>query len=60
MIVEVDEELCIGCGSCADICPEVFEIKDDKARVINSDGCARCDCGEAEASCPVSAITLSR
>ncbi|MBS1127366.1 MAG: 4Fe-4S single cluster domain, partial [Nitrospirae bacterium] len=23
----VDWELCIGCGSCADVCPEVFELK---------------------------------
>lgn len=60
MIVEVDEELCIGCGSCAEICPEVFAIRNDKARVINPDGCGRCDCAEAEASCPVSAITLKK
>ena len=29
MKLEVDKNLCIGCGSCQAICPEVFEIEDD-------------------------------
>ena len=33
MRVTVDEETCIGCGLCAETCPEVFEMNDDKARV---------------------------
>ena len=55
----VDEELCIGCGVCAEICPEVFEIRDEKSHVIRAEGCGECDCGEAEASCPVAAIELA-
>lgn len=54
----VDEELCIGCGVCAEICPDVFEIWDEKSHVAGSQGCANCDCEEAEASCPVDAIEL--
>lgn len=29
MKVEVNKELCIGCGACQAICDEVFEIGDD-------------------------------
>lgn len=54
----VDQELCIGCGVCAELCPEVFEIRDDKSWVIGPEGCAGCDCDETVASCPVAAIEL--
>lgn len=54
----VDEELCIGCGVCAELCPEVFMIRDDKSWVIGPERCTTCDCEEAAASCPVTAIEL--
>ncbi len=56
----VDFDLCIGCGLCAEICPEVFELRDDlKAWVIGDDKCTSCDCQEAADTCPSEAITLS-
>ena len=54
----VDQELCIGCGNCAALCPEVFELREDKSFVIGPDKCATCDCEAAVAGCPVSAIEL--
>lgn len=56
---KVDKELCIGCGACEEICPEVFRLGEDgKSRVIaqkcDSSGC----CEEAAEACPVAAITL--
>jgi len=33
MRATVDEETCIGCGLCAETCPEVFEMNDEKVRV---------------------------
>lgn len=54
----VDMDLCIGCGSCAEICPEVFEMRDDKAWVIGPDKCNTCDCEAAKDSCPAEAISF--
>ncbi|MDD5758607.1 MAG: ferredoxin [Desulfobulbaceae bacterium] len=54
----VDQDLCIGCGACQELCPEVFEVQDDKAQVIGPDRCDSCQCEEAMASCPVDAIKL--
>lgn len=56
----VNKETCIGCGLCASIAPDIFEIEDDgKAGVIgevtsNNEG----DAKDAEMSCPVSAIKV--
>ena len=34
----VDYETCTGCGSCVELCPEVFELRnDEKAWVIGPD-----------------------
>lgn len=54
----VDQELCIGCGTCQELCPAVFEVQDDKAEVIDPDRCDTCQCEEAMNSCPVNAIAL--
>jgi ferredoxin len=53
----VDQDTCIGCGACIDACPEVFELRDEKAIVISPDKCAACDCQEAVDICPVTAIS---
>ena len=55
----VDEELCIGCGGCEEICPSIFNMVDEKSIVVDPDGCDIQDCCEAaEENCPVEAISL--
>jgi len=55
--VEVDQETCIGCGVCADMVPDVFEMQDGKSIVINAQGAEYDEVQEAVESCPVEAIT---
>jgi ferredoxin len=59
MKVIVDEELCIGCGVCVSLCPEVFEMGDDgKAKVLMDMVSPELEgsCREAVEGCPEVAI----
>lgn len=59
-IAIIDEELCIACGQCEDICPEVFEIEDQTVTIISDDITdeTKDACYEAAETCPVNAITI--
>jgi ferredoxin len=56
--IYIDEEECIGCGTCEEICPEVFSINDktEKAEVIDSEGASEDQIEEAIEACPVECI----
>lgn len=60
MTPQVDHGLCIGCGNCETLCPDVFSVHNDglshvtKEADCNAAGC----CEEAAEECPVGAITL--
>lgn len=61
MNVIVDEETCIGCGTCEEICPAVFHVNEEtgKSVVIDAEACEFVGCCEAaEENCPVEAITI--
>lgn len=57
MSIKVNHDLCIGCGTCEVLCPNVFKMNDEgKADVISQEenGCAK----NAAESCPVQAIEI--
>ena len=55
---KVNEEVCIGCGTCESLCPKMFKIEDGKSKVIAEECGADCNCQETIDSCPVSAISM--
>jgi ferredoxin len=56
--VYIDEDECIGCGSCEEICPEVFRLNEEteKAEVAKPKGGPEDLIQEAIDTCPVSCI----
>ncbi len=58
----VDQDLCISCGSCIDICPEVFDWNDDTkadAKVNPIPENLQESATDAAESCPTEAISIS-
>ncbi len=56
----MDQDICTGCQLCVEMCPEVFLMGDDAARVIVDevppDVADMCE--EASENCPVEAIRI--
>lgn len=57
--VQIDQETCIGCEACVELCPDIFafDTSDNKAYVVTPQGGDQKCIEEAVASCPVSCIT---
>lgn len=55
--LNVEEDLCKGCGICVLFCPKnVLELKEEKVNIKDLDACIQC--GQCEMRCPDFAIYL--
>ena len=55
--LELDQNLCIGCGICQTVCPHgVFLINDKKALIVDKDRCM--ECNACAVNCPTRAISV--
>jgi len=55
--VSVDESVCVGCGLCEQLCPEVFKVEDGIAKV-KAQTCNQHNLSEISSQCPVEAIKV--
>ena len=59
MMLKVNKDLCIGCGACQAVCPEVFEIEDDGLAAVIVEEIPedlKDDSLDAKEGCPTNAI----
>ncbi|MBW2091270.1 MAG: 4Fe-4S binding protein [Deltaproteobacteria bacterium] len=56
--LELDQQKCIGCGVCLDVCPhQVFRLDNGVAQIEDRDACM--ECGACALNCPVEAVIVS-
>lgn len=60
MQIKINKRKCIGCGLCAMLCPQIFEMKDGKSQIKKGVDLNKYkDClQKAAQGCPVRAITI--
>ena len=58
ILIKMNPELCIGCGTCVDNCPNrVFQLVHGKSQAVNSKDCMACYL--CETVCPKSGIKIT-
>ncbi|WP_291318533.1 mercury methylation ferredoxin HgcB [Desulfonatronospira sp.] len=57
LTLEYDPGLCMGCGTCVQVCPHrVFDVGEQKAVLLDPGGCM--ECGACALNCPAGAIKV--
>jgi len=55
--LKYDQEKCVGCGLCTQVCPHgVFAIEGKKAKLVDKDACI--ECGACQKNCAFNAIAV--
>ena len=62
MKIIVDQEKCIGCGTCEAMCPDVFKLNPQtyKAEVLKEGRSTTCNIEEVVKACAVEAIEMKK
>lgn len=55
MKIKINQEDCIGCGSCSAVCPDVFDLNDEGNAFIKDTGT---DQGETDNQCAKEAVDI--
>ena len=55
--IKIDQEKCIGCKICLDVCPQGVIDMNEKAYLKHRDDCI--ECGACKMNCPAAAITVN-
>ncbi len=54
----LDQESCIGCSLCTQVCPHhVFDMADAKAQIVDFNACM--ECGACVNNCPSGALQVN-
>jgi len=57
--LRLDQDRCVGCRMCQNVCPQqVWEIRDKKAVIVDLDACM--ECSACAMNCAEEAITVRR
>lgn len=57
MVIEVDEDACMGCEACIETCPDAFEMNDSGKAIVKDAGKTAACVDEAIDACPAEAIS---
>jgi ferredoxin len=65
MKIKIDQEKCIGCGSCTSVCLDVFDLNDENKAILRDTGISQGEIddqcvNEAIDICPVQAIEIEK
>lgn len=53
--LSMDQNKCVGCGKCLDVCPhQVFSLCNRKVQIVERDACM--ECGACQVNCVANAI----